>query len=110
MKKNYFTIFGTLVLCLLINSCSHLDFCVPYYTGVVINVDLKKTIIVFPPEGSGKIELKPGEYCFFETKNIPVKIYTSHYGINWTDKVDVYVMQTLFNGRNCDYNVRINFP
>lgn len=79
------------------------------FVGVIINVDLKRTIIVFPPESSGLIELDPGDCYFFETSKIPEFFSVSYPGLERTEKAVVFKMKTVYDGVACDYNARVNF-
>jgi hypothetical protein len=79
------------------------------YIGVVINIDHKRTMIFFPPENSGQVEIPPGEAYFMKTSSIPKHFYVTHKGLDKTDEVKVFPGKFTFDNVACDYWSKIDF-
>lgn len=78
-----------------------------YSTGVIVNQDPKRTVLVYHPERSEIRAISPGGYSVFLLKNIPEYIFARFSGKKKNVQYKIFKAQKVFNGINTDFGARI---
>lgn len=77
------------------------------YLGVVQNIDVCRTASFYIPETSDFVALKPGDYRFFQVRNIPKEIRVTFSGSTQNEIRTVIAKDQVFNNIPVRFGMKI---